>query len=122
MDTDPPKEKIRFCTKTPSATSNSQLEADCHEKDICALGCDGNEWSAIPAYKIWLFDIEAQGQKGHFPDAKTDPCIQIATEVRWSQNTKTTERDKKPPASFSIVYCLKTVALSDAFTQSEGFL
>lgn len=40
------------------------------------------EWSMIaPMTRILSFDIECQGRKGHFPEAQTDPVIQIASVV-----------------------------------------
>ena len=38
-------------------------------------------WSALAPMRILSFDIECQGRKGHFPDAQSDPVIQIANTV-----------------------------------------
>ena len=39
------------------------------------------EWGKMAKFRILSMDIECCGRKGHFPDAKTDPVIQIATFV-----------------------------------------
>lgn len=34
-------------------------------------------YSTLAPFRILSFDIECQGRKGHFPDAKEDPVIQV---------------------------------------------
>jgi DNA polymerase delta subunit 1 len=36
-------------------------------------------YSTLAPFRILSFDIECQGRKGHFPDAKEDPVIQVRT-------------------------------------------
>jgi len=39
------------------------------------------EWAHIAPLRILSFDIECAGRKGIFPEASTDPVIQIANMV-----------------------------------------
>lgn len=39
------------------------------------------EWAMIAPLRILSFDIECAGRKGIFPEASTDPVIQIANMV-----------------------------------------
>jgi DNA polymerase elongation subunit (family B) len=36
-------------------------------------------WLKMAPLRVLSFDIECAGRKGHFPEAGTDPVIQIAT-------------------------------------------
>eukprot|EP01105_Mastigella_eilhardi_P019880 TRINITY_DN4697_c0_g1_i1.p1 TRINITY_DN4697_c0_g1~~TRINITY_DN4697_c0_g1_i1.p1 ORF type:complete len:1087 (-),score=272.85 TRINITY_DN4697_c0_g1_i1:125-3088(-) len=71
-----------------SRLSSCQLEAIVSVPDLQSLGVE-NEWSRIAPYRILSFDIECAGKKGCFPDAKSDPVIQIA-------NLVTVYGDSKP--------------------------
>jgi len=53
------------------------------------------EWSRIAPFRILSFDIECQGRKGCFPDAKHDPVIQIASYI--------TEQGQKKPLLRTVV-------------------
>lgn len=55
------------------------------------------EWSDIAPLRILSFDIECAGRKGVFPEASTDPVIQIANMVT-RQGTTSSRRDL--PACF----------------------
>lgn len=39
------------------------------------------DWSRLAPLRVLSFDIECSGRKGHFPEAKIDPVIQIASMV-----------------------------------------
>jgi DNA polymerase elongation subunit (family B) len=57
-----------------------QYELDVHYKDIISHPPEG-AMSNIAPLRILSFDIECAGRKGIFPEAKTDPVIQIANMV-----------------------------------------
>ena len=48
--------------------------------NIVSHAAEGN-WSKIAPLRILSFDIECAGRKGIFPEASTDPVIQIANMV-----------------------------------------
>ena len=54
-----------------------KIEVDISYDDVIAQKSEG-EWNKIAPLRILSFDIECQGRKGHFPEAKQDPVIQIA--------------------------------------------
>lgn len=49
------------------------------------------EWSDIAPLRILSFDIECAGRKGVFPEASTDPVIQIANMVTRQGQSRTVE-------------------------------
>jgi len=57
--------------------SKSQCEVDVVYDSIDPKEPEG-EWQSIAPFRILSYDIECKGRKGHFPDAKCDPVIQIA--------------------------------------------
>lgn len=61
-------------------TTHCQLEVEIHYRDMVSHAPEG-EWSKIAPLRILSVDIECCGRKGHFPDAKEDPVIQIASQV-----------------------------------------
>ena len=63
-------EKVTRCT----------IEADIYHDQLIVHPCEG-QWSAIAPLRVLSFDIECMGRKGHFPEADTDPVIQIANTV-----------------------------------------
>ncbi|KAL8166299.1 hypothetical protein V2J09_007798 [Rumex salicifolius] len=60
--------------------SSCQLEFDCLYTDLVSHAPEG-EFSKMAPFRILSFDIECAGRKGHFPDAKHDPVIQVANLV-----------------------------------------
>jgi DNA polymerase delta subunit 1 len=60
--------------------SHCQLEAHCAWSTLVAHAPEG-EWARIAPLRVLSLDIECQGRKGHFPEAKHDPVIQIASLV-----------------------------------------
>jgi len=60
--------------------SNCQIEASIHFGDLIAHASEG-EWAKMAPLRILSFDIECAGRKGIFPEADTDPVIQIANVV-----------------------------------------
>lgn len=62
------------------AKSRCSLEVDVFFNNVVPHECKG-QWSTIAPLRVMSFDIECQGRKGHFPDAKFDPVIQIANIV-----------------------------------------
>eukprot|EP01035_Chromulina_nebulosa_P020984 gene20984-27193_t len=57
--------------------SRCDIETDIIYNSLIVHASEGN-WSTIAPMRILSFDIECQGRKGHFPDAKYDSVIQIA--------------------------------------------
>jgi DNA polymerase elongation subunit (family B) len=43
---------------------------------VLAAHCAG-DWGRVAPFRILSVDIECAGRKGHFPDAKQDPVIQV---------------------------------------------
>ncbi|PRQ49453.1 putative DNA-directed DNA polymerase [Rosa chinensis] len=66
--------------KTAKSTSYCQLEFNCLYSDVISHAPEG-EFSKMAPFRILSFDIECAGRKGHFPDAKHDPVIQVANLV-----------------------------------------
>lgn len=64
----------------PSKISNCQIECQIHYKDIISHPPEG-EWAKISPLRVLSFDIECAGRPGVFPEATTDPVIQIANVV-----------------------------------------
>ena len=62
----------------PRPRSACQVEVDVNYGDIISHKPEGPH-SVIAPLRILSVDIECQGRKGHFPDAKHDPVIQIAS-------------------------------------------
>lgn len=60
--------------------SMCQIEVDIMYDKIVSHAAEG-EYSKLAPFRILSVDIECAGRKGHFPDAKLDPVIQIATLV-----------------------------------------
>lgn len=60
-----------------SKETHCQLEVDISYDDLIVRESEG-EWNKIAPLRILSLDIECQGRKGHFPEAKHDPVIQIA--------------------------------------------
>lgn len=60
--------------------SHCQLEAHVRWDSVHSHAPDG-EWAKLAPFRILSLDIECQGRKGHFPEAKYDPVIQIASLV-----------------------------------------
>lgn len=60
--------------------SYCQLEFDCIYKDLISHVPEG-EFSKMAPFRILSFDIECAGRKGHFPDPREDPVIQVANLV-----------------------------------------
>lgn len=60
--------------------SYSQLELNVRYDNFISHPPEGN-WSKIAPLRILSFDIECAGRKGIFPEAQTDPVIQIANMV-----------------------------------------
>lgn len=89
--------------RSPSqATSTCQYEVDLtnHERLISHLP-DSDEWSNVAPLRILSFDIECAGRKQIFPEAHTDPVIQIAA-------TLTIQGDACPRVR--AVFCLGSCA------------
>ena len=60
--------------------SNCQIEAFVHYRDIISHPAEG-DWVKMAPLRVLSFDIECAGRKGIFPQAHTDPVIQIANVV-----------------------------------------
>lgn len=60
--------------------SHCQIEVDIMYDKLISHPAEG-EYSKLAPFRILSVDIECAGRKGHFPDAKIDPVIQIATLV-----------------------------------------
>jgi DNA polymerase delta subunit 1 len=61
---------------------NTQYEIDVEDfNDVHCIPCEG-EYSKIAPLRILSFDIECSADKGKFPQAQTDPIIQIANIVK----------------------------------------
>ncbi|KAG1677462.1 hypothetical protein FOA52_001918 [Chlamydomonas sp. UWO 241] len=60
--------------------SYCQIEAHVRFDKIISHKPEG-EWSRLAPLRVLSFDIECAGRKGHFPEAKIDPVIQIASMV-----------------------------------------
>uniref|UniRef100_A0A7S1B342 DNA polymerase n=1 Tax=Corethron hystrix TaxID=216773 RepID=A0A7S1B342_9STRA len=55
-----------------------QIEVDVTFNDMIPRDPNDSAWSGIAPLRILSFDIECAGRRGHFPEAKRDPVIQIA--------------------------------------------
>lgn len=44
--------------------------------DLISHAAEG-EYSKMAPFRVLSFDIECAGRKGHFPEAKHDPVIQV---------------------------------------------
>lgn len=64
------------------------MEVDVHYNQLVSHEAVG-DWSHLARFRVLSVDIECAGRKGHFPDAKQDPVIQIATFV-------TVQGERKP--------------------------
>ncbi|GAB4815412.1 hypothetical protein N2152v2_002458 [Parachlorella kessleri] len=60
--------------------SHCQYEAHVRHDWLVSHPPDG-EWAKMAPFRILSVDIECQGRKGHFPEARQDPVIQIASLV-----------------------------------------
>jgi len=45
--------------------------------DLISHAAEG-EYSKMAPFRVLSFDIECAGRKGHFPEAKHDPVIQVS--------------------------------------------
>nr|VDC67470.1 unnamed protein product [Brassica rapa] len=66
--------------KDARTLSYCQLEFHCLYSDLISHAPEG-EYSKMAPFRVLSFDIECAGRKGHFPEAKHDPVIQIANLV-----------------------------------------
>jgi DNA polymerase delta subunit 1 len=66
--------------KNARTLSYCQLEFHCLYSDLISHAAEG-EYSKMAPFRVLSFDIECAGRKGHFPEAKHDPVIQIANLV-----------------------------------------
>ncbi|KAL6749067.1 DNA polymerase delta subunit one [Haematococcus lacustris] len=64
----------------PTLQTYCQIEVHVRYDRLIAHPAEG-EWSRIAPFRVLSIDIECCGRKGHFPDAKLDPVIQIASMV-----------------------------------------
>jgi len=60
--------------------SNCQIECQIPYEEIVSHIPEG-EWARIAPLRVLSFDIECAGRPGVFPEASTDPVIQIANVV-----------------------------------------
>lgn len=60
--------------------SNCQLELDIVYDSLISHPPDG-PWQRVAPLRVLSFDIECMGKKGAFPDAQSDPVIQVANVV-----------------------------------------
>ncbi|KAL5531593.1 POL3 [Sanghuangporus baumii] len=67
--------------------SQCQLEFSVAWNELISHAPDG-EWSKIAPLRILSFDIECAGRKGIFPEAQTDPVIQIGNMVTRQGESK----------------------------------
>lgn len=81
-----PRRKLVELLEPPS--SSCAMEYDVRYEHIISRGSE-EQWSVLAPCLLLSFDIECQGREKHFPDSKTDPCIQIASVLRFS-STKST--------------------------------
>ncbi|GAQ79793.1 DNA polymerase delta catalytic subunit [Klebsormidium nitens] len=71
------------------ARSFCQIEVDVMFDKLISHPASGSGlYSTLAPFRILSFDIECQGRKGHFPDAKEDPVIQIANLVTLQGSSK----------------------------------
>lgn len=75
-----PKKLYRIRSNSEK-TTHAQIEADISYNDVIYHKSEG-EWSRMAPIRVLSVDIECQGRKGHFPEAKFDPVIQIANVVQ----------------------------------------
>eukprot|EP01006_Ploeotia_vitrea_P059999 TRINITY_DN75127_c0_g1_i1.p1 TRINITY_DN75127_c0_g1~~TRINITY_DN75127_c0_g1_i1.p1 ORF type:complete len:1053 (+),score=125.84 TRINITY_DN75127_c0_g1_i1:30-3188(+) len=61
-------------------TTHAQIEVEICYRDLVALPSEGI-YNTIAPFRILSFDLECQGEKGQFPNAKKDPIIQISNYV-----------------------------------------
>ena len=71
---------VNSYTVRTKKTSHCQIEVDISYDKLISHPAEG-EYSKLAPFRILSVDIECAGRKGHFPDAKFDPVIQIATLV-----------------------------------------
>ncbi|KAL7574896.1 hypothetical protein ACA910_010727 [Epithemia clementina (nom. ined.)] len=92
-----------YSVRQQKKETHCQIEVDISYDDVTAQKSEG-EWNKIAPIRILSMDIECQGRKGHFPEAKHDPVIQIA-------NTLTVYGDDKPIVQnvFTLKGCLPIV-------------
>eukprot|EP00759_Apiculatamorpha_spiralis_P047031 PhF_6_TR42981/c0_g1_i5/m.65503/K02327/POLD1; DNA polymerase delta subunit 1 len=69
--------RVKHYKPTLPKTSNCQIEIDVSTNMVDAYEATG-EWMKIAPFRLLSLDIECQGRKGFFPEAKVDPVIQIA--------------------------------------------
>lgn len=80
--------------------THCQLECDVWFADILSHPPDG-DYIGIAPLRILSFDIECCGRPGIFPEANTDPVIQIANHVTLQGETHAVVKN---------VFCLKECA------------
>ena len=69
------------------ALANVQFEYDVHYSDIIAHAPEG-EFMDVAPLRVLSFDIECAGRPGIFPEADTDPVIQIANVITLQGSTE----------------------------------
>ncbi|GAX78824.1 hypothetical protein CEUSTIGMA_g6261.t1 [Chlamydomonas eustigma] len=57
-----------------------QIEAHVRYEDLLSHTPEG-DWARLAPLRVLSVDIECAGRKGHFPEAKLDPVIQIASMI-----------------------------------------
>lgn len=69
----------------PQKETRCQLEVDVVYDSVVAHDVNQSEqFARIGRFRVLSFDIECMGRKGHFPDPKHDPVIQIANVVSYT--------------------------------------
>lgn len=94
-----PADKYQLVTED-HRHSSCQIEAEVSYMDLISHEPKG-EWSKMAPLRILSFDIECAGRKGIFPEAHTDPVIQIANVVTRYGESKPFIRN---------VFCLDTTS------------
>lgn len=74
-----PKSSYRV-VKEGQGRTFCQIEAHASYRDLISHPPEG-DWARMAPLRVLSFDIECAGRKGHFPEAKLDPVIQIASMV-----------------------------------------
>jgi len=94
--------------------THCQIEVDVCYDDIDVRKSEG-EWNKIAPLRILSIDIECQGRKGHFPEAKHDPVIQIA-------NSLSVYGEDKPIVQnvFTLKGCMPIVGAQVISSEDEG--
>jgi DNA polymerase delta subunit 1 len=91
-----------------------QLEVDISYNDIVSRKSEG-KWNKVAPLRVFSFDIECQGRKGHFPEAEHDPVIQIANVVKVYGN-----KNQMVQNVFTLKGCLPIVGAQVISSQTEA--